>query len=116
MERTFRRDPVRRDAYTAEDIQQYKQALSRPGALTAMVNYYRAMIRYRLDSFPMVPVEMPTLVLWGEGDRYLDVGMTHGLKRWAPSVRVERIASSSHWVPCDAPQRVNELLIEFLRS
>jgi pimeloyl-ACP methyl ester carboxylesterase len=56
---------------------------------------------------------VPTLVVWGERDAYLNGGLTEGLGRWVPDVRVERIPDASHWVQNDVPERVNGLLIEF---
>ena len=34
---------------------------------------------------------------------------------WVPEVRVERIPQASHWVQADAPERVNQLMVEFLQ-
>ncbi len=115
LERMLRRDPVSPGAFTDEDIRLYKEALARPGALTAAVNYYRAAFRFP----PRVrgrtwPEDLRTLLVWGERDRYLGPGLLEGLDRWVPRLTVERIADASHWVQADAPQRVNELLIRFL--
>jgi pimeloyl-ACP methyl ester carboxylesterase len=52
----------------------------------------------------------------GEQDRYLDVRLTEGLGAWVEKLRTERLPDTSHWVQNDAPGRVNELLIEFLRG
>ena len=35
------------NAFTDEDIEKYKEAWSQPGAMTAMLNWYRAALRYR---------------------------------------------------------------------
>ena len=43
----LRRDPVRPGALTAEDIERYIEAIARPGALTASINYYRALLGTR---------------------------------------------------------------------
>ena len=116
LERTLRHDPVRPGAFTDEDIQRYKEAIARPGALTAGINYYRAAFRYsRLSpaqSFPKI--EVPTLLIWGEKDRYLGIRLTEGLDRWVADLRIERIPEASHWVQNDAPERVNRLMIDFL--
>jgi pimeloyl-ACP methyl ester carboxylesterase len=113
--RTMRREPVSRDAFRPEDVQLYKQAFSRPGALAAMVNYYRALGRYPGDlRRGHRQIEAPTLVIWGERDRYLGVGMTENLERWVPGVQVVRIPNASHWVQNDAPERVNQLITGFL--
>jgi epoxide hydrolase 4 len=116
--RTLRRDPVRPDAFTAEDVERYRLALARPGALTAAINYYRAAFRRNLGRVPpgMKPIAQPTLVIWGERDRYLDLRLLDGLNAWVPNLRIERLADASHWVQNDAPQRVNPLLVEFLRA
>lgn len=115
LERMLRRDPVSPGAFTDEDILLYKEALARPGALTAAVNYYRAALRFP----PKVagrswPVGLRTLVVWGERDRYLGQSLLEGLDRWVPDLTVERIPDASHWAQADAPARVNELLIRFL--
>ena len=64
----------------------------------------------------MKPIAQPTLVIWGERDRYLDIRLLDGLNAWVPNLRVERLADASHWVQNDAPDRVNPLLVEFLRA
>ena len=117
LEKMLRRDPVSPGAFTSEDIRLYKEALARPGALTAAVNYYRAAFRFP----PRVrgskwPDDFRTLLIWGERDRYLGPDLLRDLDRWVPRLTVERIADASHWVQADAPERVNELLIRFLTS
>jgi pimeloyl-ACP methyl ester carboxylesterase len=117
LERTLRRDPVRRGAFTEDDIRRYKEALSQPGARTAAINYYRAAFRrMRSASRGMAPVTVPTLLIWGEQDRYLGRRMTEGLDRWVPDIRVARLPDASHWVQQDAPERVNEFLAGFLSA
>ena len=111
LRRVLTRDPVHPNAFTEEDIDRYVEALSQPGALTAAINYYRA----RLRGGPPA-INVPALLIWGEQDRYLGLRLTEGLERWAPDIRVERIPDASHWVQNDTPQRVNELILEFLRE
>jgi pimeloyl-ACP methyl ester carboxylesterase len=65
-----------------------------------------------IRSFKQIAV--PTLLIWGEQDRYLGIHLTEGLDRWASNIHVERLPQGSHWVQMDAPDRVNELLIDFL--
>jgi epoxide hydrolase 4 len=121
VERLLRRQPVRPGAFSDEDIRRHKEALARPGALTAALNYYRAIRRRpRAATLHDDPhdgrVEQPTLVIWGDRDRMLNASAAEGLERWVPDVRVEHIAEASHWVLADAPERVNELLVAFLTS
>ena len=91
--------------------------MKQPRALTATLNYYRAL---RCPLPPkqrkMKRIKVPTLLLWGERDRYLGVGMSHDLEAWIPKLEVKRFADASHWLQRDEPQRVNEAIIRFLRS
>lgn len=115
LERAWRKDPVTPGAYSAEDIARYKEVLRQPGALTAAINYYRAAMWWPGDlcGEPQA-VAAPTLLIWGEQDRYLGLDLTEGLEAWIPDLRVERIAGASHWVQNDVPDEVNRLLVDFL--
>lgn len=107
-----------RGAFSDEDLDRYVEAWSQPGALTGMIDYYRA-IPLRTPSralAAMTQIAAPTLVIWGERDPYLGSELAEPEPRWVPDVRVERISDASHWVQHEAPERVNELLIEFLRG
>lgn len=119
--RVFRNRAVRKDAYTDDDIRRYVDAASQPGALTAMINYYRAAGRSAFrraskDSGDGGIVRAPTLVIWGEQDFALGIHNLNGLDRYVPDLRIERIPQASHWVPNDAPEQVNRLLIAFFRG
>jgi pimeloyl-ACP methyl ester carboxylesterase len=118
LDRTLRRDPVRPGVFTDEDVRLYKEALGRPGALTSAINYYRAVFRggLRRARDEVRPLTVPTLLLWGERDRYLGPRLTEGLERWVPKLRIERFADVSHWIQAECPERVNRLMIEFLRG
>jgi pimeloyl-ACP methyl ester carboxylesterase len=116
VERSFRREPRNRLAFTPEDVALYKQALRQPGALTATINYYRALLRFPRELGRTVPIRVPTLLIWGERDRYLGIGMSRHLRRWVPDIRVEVLPGISHWVQNDDPERVNRLLIEHLQG
>jgi len=117
LAKMLRRDPVRPGAFTDEAVARYREALARPGALTAALNWYRAALRHppRLPQGPRT-ISVPTLVVWGEKDRYLGPGLAEGLDRWVPDLTLERLPDASHWVQADAPERVNDLLVRFFRA
>jgi pimeloyl-ACP methyl ester carboxylesterase len=103
----------------AGDLDQAIADLSRPGALTASLNWYRANLAPRMPgpAPELPPVTAPTLAIWSDGDHYLDgervrksAAFVQG--RW----RYEEIPGASHWVPLDAPERLNELLLDWLRQ
>jgi epoxide hydrolase 4 len=103
-------------AFSDADLERYVEAWSTPGALSGMLNYYRAALRQspRRALNRMRPIEMPVLVIWGERDRHLGSELARPKPQWVPNVRVERLPEATHWVHHDAPERVNELLREFL--
>lgn len=110
VERVFRRQPGRPDAFTPFDIEQYKGALRR--GLTGPLNYYRAAMRYPADWFdPPHEVPVPTLVVWGMNDSYIDARVTEGFDRYVLDLEVVRLPGISHWVQNDAADDVNRLLV-----
>ncbi|MGY6215972.1 alpha/beta fold hydrolase [Methylolobus aquaticus] len=116
LDRVLSRDPVNSAAFNPDDIEAYRSALAQPGALTATINYYRALFRRNpLDIYRAArPIVCPTLLIWGEQDRYLGLRFTEGLERWVSNLTVARIPEASHWVQADAPETVNALLLDFL--
>jgi pimeloyl-ACP methyl ester carboxylesterase len=118
LTRLLRYDPARPDAFTDEDIDRYLEAFDQPGVHTAAVNYYRAAIRSLFQRPPVQVgrIDTPTLVIWGERDRFLNPHLCEGLDPWVRTLRIERLPEASHWVMADAPERVNALLVDFLRE
>ena len=119
-------DELFRDSMPAEERRHYRDALQRPGAARAAVNYYRAFLRLGVrDELPLLSppaptpeptVAAPTLVVWGDDDDALLPANADGLDRWVPDLRVERIPEASHWVQVDAPERVNDALRAHLEN
>lgn len=115
LRNVFRQASVRPGAFTPDDIDRYVDAFSQPGALTAAINYYRAAARagpWQLARATR-PIDAPTLLVWGERDRYLVPGLTRGLEQWAARLQVERLPNGGHWVQHDEPDAVNRLMLEF---
>jgi pimeloyl-ACP methyl ester carboxylesterase len=108
------------ESMPARERQHYRDALQRPGAARAAVNYYRAFMRVGVrDELPLLStsapmpeptVTVPTLVVWGDDDEALLSANADGLDRWVSDLRVDRIPDASHWVQVDAPERVNDAL------
>jgi len=117
IRRMFRSGPANKEAFSDQDTEDYIDALSQPGALTAALNYYRAnltMAGARAFARP-VPINAETLVIWGELDPALGIELLDGLDKVAPRVQIQRILHSSHWVQNEAPTEVNRALINFLK-
>jgi len=100
----------------------YVDAWSQPGALTAMLNWYRASPLHPPEPEAALPdldaaqfrVTVPTLVIWGERDSALLPGVLDGLEDHVDDLRVERIADASHWVVHERGERVNALIERFI--
>ncbi len=91
---------------------------AQPGALTAMLNWYRAFFRggglRRQLRLGLPPIDAPTLLLWGERDFALAKHTTYGTEAFAPNLTTRYLPGVSHWVQQDAPGVCNEALQEFL--
>lgn len=113
----LRNEQMHPGAFTDEDIERYVEALARPGALTAALNYYRALFRRNpLKARALLRrIEAPVMVIWGERDRYLGKELAEPDPTWVPNLRVERLPDASHFVAEDRPDEVNSLLIGFLK-
>jgi len=103
-------------AYTPEEMDRYVAAWSQPGAATGMINYYRSSVRTppKQAEAALRPIKAPTLVIWGQRDRYLGEDLAEPEHEDVPGLdRVERLPDGSHWVHHDEAERVNQLLIDF---
>ncbi|HEX4339256.1 MAG TPA: alpha/beta fold hydrolase [Polyangiaceae bacterium] len=101
------------------DIEQVLVDVARPGALTAALAIYRANVppaAQLLEQPPLPPVTVPTMGIWSDGDHFL---IEEGVERSGTMVkdapfRYEKISGAGHWIPVDAPEKLNALLLDFL--
>jgi pimeloyl-ACP methyl ester carboxylesterase len=102
--------------FTEADKKEYLKAWSQPGALTAGLNYYRAAFAFGsgLDS-SFYRVNVPTLVIWGEKDKYLMTSNLTGLEQYVPELKIKRIPDGSHWVIHEQQELVNKYIKEFIK-
>ncbi len=100
--------------FAKEDISEYKKAWSQPGAMTAMLNWYRAAVRHWLKFPDDLRVKVPTLIVWGMND----VALSHRMARlsldYCEDGRLVYFEDATHWVQHDEAEGVNQLLVEFL--
>ncbi len=102
-----------------KDVDRAIADLSRPGALTASLNLYRANLAPRMPGPPrdLPPVAAPTLGIWSDGDRFLDGARMRASGDLVTGPwRYAEIAGASHWIPLDAPDQLNELLLGWLAA
>ncbi|MBN9757488.1 Epoxide hydrolase [Pseudonocardia sp. Ae406_Ps2] len=92
--------------------------LSRPGALTASLNWYRANVdpaRFVPTTMPEPPrITVPTMGVWSDGDLALTEGQMRGSSAYVDDFRFERVEGCGHWIPEEAPEAASALLLDFL--
>jgi pimeloyl-ACP methyl ester carboxylesterase len=108
----------RRGALTADDLAMYQEAWSQSGALTAMANYYRALYRRRSGRAARNPTHAPippSMMIWGMEDAVFLPPTAAASNEYVRDLHIQWVDGAGHFVQWDAPERVNELLLDFLR-
>ncbi len=98
--------------FAEADLARYREAWSQPGALTAMLNWYRAVAVSRPAS--QARIRMPVRIIWGDRDTALDRQLADEGAARCDHAEVFHIAEATHWVQHEEAARVNALLLEFL--
>ena len=106
------RDSSRPGTFSAAELERYREAWSQPGAFTAMVNWYRALVRYP-PTFDSSRVTPPTLILWGRHDAFLEPELAELSLDLCADGRLIML-ETTHWVQHEAAERVNQELIAWL--
>lgn len=118
IENAFVDTAVDPSCFREEDLRAYREAASQPGALSAMLAYYRAYarggghLRQRRLGFPRI--EVPTLMIWGEQDAFLRKEGTIGTEAFVRDLTVRYLPDAAHWVQQEDPARVNAILEHWL--
>lgn len=109
-------DCIRPEAYGSDELDRYFEAWRRPGAITAMLNWYRALFRQPLPCPAPLSLTPPTLLIWGDRDRFGAAGLAERSAALAADIKVEHWPDATHWTPHDAPDRLRARLLAFLDS
>jgi epoxide hydrolase 4 len=116
--RAFRGMAIDKSRFPDEVLSVYRDNAAQPGALTAMVNYYRAVLRgggaMRQRKLGYPTIETPTLMIWGEHDTALGKETTYGTQRYVKDLTLRYLPNVSHWVQQEAPETVNAMLEAWL--
>jgi len=99
--------------FSATDLKRYREAWTQPGAVTAMINWYRAMGRYRPRP-PQQQVSVPTLVMWGQQDEFLEPSMAEESLAYCDDAELVTFPSATHWVLHERPEETAEELLAHL--
>jgi pimeloyl-ACP methyl ester carboxylesterase len=103
----------------------YLEQWGQPGAMTAMLNWYRAstLVVPAMDETPerpaflngpFPPLKMPTLVIWGMDDKALLPAQLEGLEALVPDLTLEKLEGVGHFAPWEAPEKVTGAMRKWL--
>lgn len=112
--RMLRGMAIDKSAFPDEVLERYRCAALQPGAMTAMVNYYRANLHELAIEAPSPMIDTPTLMIWGEQDTALGLELTEGYEPYVRDFTRRRLPGVSHWVQQEAPALVNAHLLDWL--
>lgn len=115
LARTLRRTS-RRGTFSADELDRYREAWCQPHALTSMVNWYRAAMRYSSRRCFDRPIELPTLLIWGARDQFIRRQTAKASIDRCRNGRLVTFEEATHWVHHEESVRVNTAILEFLRG
>jgi len=102
--------------FSDPDLEQYKKSWAKKGALTAMLNWYRAAL-LRPSQFALDPdasrVKVPALLIWGKNDQFVGQAMARESLQYCDDGHLEMFETATHWVQHEEPVQVNTLLSQF---
>jgi epoxide hydrolase 4 len=104
------------DTFSKEDIERYREAWAKPGAIRSMLNWYRAYVQIPPAKPDNMRLKMPVLMIWGMKDLALSSKMAAPSIALCDNGRLVTIPDATHWVQHDAADQVNGLLLDFLKS
>lgn len=99
-------------AFSAEDLLNCRAAWTQPGAMTAMLNWYRALM-LRPSEVPN-RIALPVRVIWGDRDSALEPALAEQSASLCDEVEIVHLPEATHWLHHEEIDRVNALLLEFL--
>lgn len=103
-------------AFSKQEIEQYKMAWSQSGALTAMLNWYRAIRRGSFKQVPETKIEVPVTIIWGLGDQFLSPMLAKESLSFCEEVNLAFVGEATHWVQHEQPEIVNRLIVQFIHE
>ncbi|MFC1850596.1 alpha/beta fold hydrolase [candidate division CSSED10-310 bacterium] len=114
LERVLRRSS-RKGTFTTADLELYRQAWSQPGAITAMISWYRALFQSAVQRPESFRITVPTLLIWGGLDKFLGREMAGPSIDLCDDGHLVLLPEASHWVQHEENERVNKLIDDFMR-
>ena len=113
LARAFR-SAARPEAFAGETLDVYRAAWRQPGALTGMLNWYRALYVDEPATPAAASLIPPTLVLWGDRDEFAVPTLADESAKLCANARLRHLPQATHWIIHDAPDLVRDALLDHL--
>jgi pimeloyl-ACP methyl ester carboxylesterase len=112
------RDTSRPGTFTDDELALYRHAWAEPGAMSAMIDWYRAAFRHPFDPKALgdATLGMPVLLVWGEGDVFFERRLADFTLKHLADGRLEPVPDATHWILHEEPELASTAMIEFFRS
>ncbi len=104
------------DYLTEEEQNRYRQAWSQPGAITGMINWYRATFSSSSPARVENTIKPSTLIIWGKQDPHLSHQMAPLSLAYCQDGQLIMIDDATHWVQHDQAEQVSQLIIKHFSS
>ncbi len=102
--------------FSEDELDQYRHAWSKPDAFKSMLNWYRAMIWHAPQPPASRTLSVPTLIIWGARDKFFERSLAQESVERCDNGRLVFLEEATHWLHHEEPERVNELIVDFLQS
>ncbi len=110
----FYKMAIDKSRFPRDVLEKFEENARSPGALTAMINYYRAVARSGTSNeqkrIMETTLKTPTLMIWGEEDVALGRELTYGTEELVTDFTIRYLPNVSHWVQQEAPETVNKMV------
>jgi pimeloyl-ACP methyl ester carboxylesterase len=97
--------------FSAVEVARYKEAWAQLGAVTSMINWYRALrlptgTRWR-------PIRGPVQLIWGKKDAFLAAELAECSLQQCEQAELYYFPEATHWVHLEEAEAVNDLILKF---
>ncbi len=103
------------ETFSQEEIEELTQTWGKKGALSSIINWYRAAFRFPAKYENKI-VEIPTLIIWGKNDRFLLEEAGRDSLNYCSEGKFHLIEDATHWVLHERPEQVRMAIVDFLSS
>ncbi|MDN3439976.1 alpha/beta hydrolase [Planococcus sp. APC 3900] len=106
----------KKNTFSPHEMEQYKAAWSQSDALTAMLNWYRAIRRGSFRQIPETKIKVPVRIIWGLGDQFLSPMLAKESMSFCEEVNLAFVGEATHWIQHEQPDIVNRLIDQFINE